>query len=84
MRQRHKERPGKKEGATKRIVVFLEDGLVRDIISDVPLEVLVKDVDEKAEEKVVYTLWTSDEVTSDAQKVNRVFKDFEEERRIEE
>jgi hypothetical protein len=38
MRQRHKERPGKKEGATKRIVVFPEDGLVRDIISEVPLE----------------------------------------------
>lgn len=85
MRQKRKEkkRPEKKEESPKRIVVVLEEGLVRDIISDIPFEVLVKDVDEGAEEEVVYTLWEPEEVTVAPRKVEKVFKDLKRNRKEE-
>ena len=86
MRQKRKEkkRPEKKEESPKRIVVVLEEGLVRDIISDIPVEVLVKDVDKGADEEVIYTLWEPEEVTVAPEKVMDVFKDLKRERGEEE
>jgi hypothetical protein len=64
----------------KRIVIVLEEGLVRDIISDIPVTVLVKDIDKGAEEEVIYTLWDPDEVTVAPKEVLKVFKDLERDR----
>ena len=65
---------GKDRELPKKVVVVLEEGLVRGIVSEIPLEILVKDVDEGTQEKFVYTHWRPEEVTVDKEEVEKTFK----------
>ena len=67
------ERGGKDRKLPKKLVVVLEEGLVRGVVSEIPMEVIVKDIDEGAQEKIVYTHWRPDEVTVDPAEVDKVF-----------
>lgn len=68
------ERGGKDEKLPKKVVVVLEEGLIKGIVSEIPLEILVKDVDEDAQEKFVYTHWRPEEVTVAKEEVEKTFK----------
>ena len=65
---------GKDRKLPKRVVVVLEEGLVRGVVSEIPLEVIVKDVDEGAQEKIVYTHWRHDEVIVDPADVEKEYR----------
>ena len=59
-----------------RIVVVLEGGLVRNIMSDSPIEVLVKDWDKGAEDELVCTHWAPEEIEVSPDAVKAEFAEF--------